>query len=192
MDAGIAPDNYHVLARRPGFLIRRLHQIHLALFAEACGTFGVTPVQYSILTVASAHPGLDQAALAIEVGVDRATVADVLARLERRGLVRRSRAARDARLKLVHATSRAAGCCRAWIGTRSVRTSALSRLCRRGPSRLHRRTGQAGGSRQRSGSCAACAWHEWPLLRGVLTCGSRSPVRPGVLGRYVLRALGGP
>ncbi len=104
MDAGFAPDSYRVLARRPGFLIRRLHQIHLALFAEACGAFGVTPVQYSILTIASAQPGLDQAALASAVGIDRTTVADVLARLERRGLVRRSRAARDARLKLVHAT----------------------------------------------------------------------------------------
>lgn len=104
MAAGIALENYRVLARRPGFLIRRLHQIHLALFAESCGAFGVTPVQYSILTVAAAQPGLDQAALASEVGIDRATVADVLARLERRGLVRRGRATRDARLKLVHAT----------------------------------------------------------------------------------------
>jgi MarR family transcriptional regulator, lower aerobic nicotinate degradation pathway regulator len=104
MDAVIAPETYRVLARRPGFLIRRLHQIHLALFAEECGAFGVTPVPYSILTVAAAQPGLDQAALAIEVGVDRTTMADVLARLERRGLIRRSRAARDARLKLVHAT----------------------------------------------------------------------------------------
>jgi DNA-binding MarR family transcriptional regulator len=104
MDAVIAPETYRVLARRPGFLIRRLHQIHLALFAEECGAFGVTPVQYSILTVAAAQPGLDQAALAIEVGVDRTTMADVLARLERRRLVQRSRAKRDARLKLVHTT----------------------------------------------------------------------------------------
>jgi MarR family transcriptional regulator, lower aerobic nicotinate degradation pathway regulator len=104
IDAVIAPETYRVLARRPGFLIRRLHQIHLALFAEACGVFGVTPVQYSILTVAVAQPGLDQAELAHEVGVDRTTMADVLARLERRGLVRRGRVARDARLKLVHAT----------------------------------------------------------------------------------------
>jgi MarR family transcriptional regulator, lower aerobic nicotinate degradation pathway regulator len=104
MDAVTSPQSWHVLAHRPGFLIRRLHQIHLALFADACGEFGVTPVQYSILTVASAKPGLDQAAMANEVGVDRATMADVLARLERRGLVRRSRAARDARLKLVHVT----------------------------------------------------------------------------------------
>jgi DNA-binding MarR family transcriptional regulator len=104
MDAVTSPETWQVLAHRPGFLIRRLHQIHLALFAEVCGEFGVTPVQYSILTVASAKPGLDQAAMANEVGVDRATMADVLARLERRGLVRRSRAARDARLKLVHVT----------------------------------------------------------------------------------------
>jgi DNA-binding MarR family transcriptional regulator len=104
MDAVTSTETWQMLARRPGFLIRRLHQIHLALFAEACGEFGVTTVQYSILTVAAAQPGLDQAAMANEVGVDRATMADVLARLERRGLVRRSRSARDARLKLVHAT----------------------------------------------------------------------------------------
>jgi DNA-binding MarR family transcriptional regulator len=78
------------LAARPGFLVRRLHQIHLALFAEECGQFGVTPVQYSILTVVGVRPGLEQARLAHEVGVDRTTLANVLARLERRGLVRRA------------------------------------------------------------------------------------------------------
>jgi DNA-binding MarR family transcriptional regulator len=78
------------LAGRPGFLVRRLHQIHLALFAEECGRFGVTPVQYSVLTVVGVRPGLEQARLAHEVGVDRTTLANVLARLERRGLVRRS------------------------------------------------------------------------------------------------------
>ena len=33
------------LAARPGFLIRRLHQIHLSLFAEECGAFDVTLVR---------------------------------------------------------------------------------------------------------------------------------------------------
>lgn len=105
MDAIVAQETYRVLGRRPGFLVRRLHQIHLALFAEECREFGVTPVQYSILTVAAAQPGLDQAALANEVGVDRTTMADVLARLERRGLVRRNRVEHDARRKQVHATA---------------------------------------------------------------------------------------
>ena len=93
------------LTERPGFLIRRLHQIHQALFAEECAAFDVTPVQYSILTVAAAQPGLDQTALAHEVGVDRTTLANVVARLERRGLIRRIRGRTNRRLKFVHLTA---------------------------------------------------------------------------------------
>ncbi|MFT9374263.1 MarR family winged helix-turn-helix transcriptional regulator [Komagataeibacter saccharivorans] len=92
------------LGARPGFLIRRLHQIHVALFAEECGVFGITPVQYSIMCVAQARPGLDQSELTQEVGVDRATLANVLARLEKRALVRRERTTRDRRLKRVYLT----------------------------------------------------------------------------------------
>jgi DNA-binding MarR family transcriptional regulator len=94
-----------LLSGRPGFLIRRLHQIHLALFAEECGRFGVTPVQFSLLSVVAAQPGLDQSTLALEVGVDRATTANVLARLEANGLLRRSRSAGDSRVKLIHLTA---------------------------------------------------------------------------------------
>jgi DNA-binding MarR family transcriptional regulator len=89
------------LTDRPGFLIRRLHQIHLALFAEECAAFDITPVQFSIMTVVAAQPGLDQTALAQEVGVDRATLANVLARLEGRGLVRRASGRTDRRIKCV-------------------------------------------------------------------------------------------
>ncbi len=96
----------HALADRPGFLIRRLHQIHVALFAEECGLQNVTPVQYSILTVAAAQPGLDQAALGYEVGVDRATLANVLGRLEARGLLRRAQGRVDRRLKHVTLTAK--------------------------------------------------------------------------------------
>jgi DNA-binding MarR family transcriptional regulator len=93
-----------ILAERPGFLIRRMHQIHLALFAEECAGFDITPVQYSILTVAGAQPGLDQAQLAYEVGVDRATLANVVARLESKRLIKRSPSASDKRVKLVSLT----------------------------------------------------------------------------------------
>ena len=92
------------LAERPGFLIRRLHQIHLALFAEECLRFGVTPVQYSIMSVLSGQPGLDQASLAHEVGVDRTTLANVVARLEGRDLVKRTQGRTDRRLKHVRLT----------------------------------------------------------------------------------------
>jgi MarR family transcriptional regulator, lower aerobic nicotinate degradation pathway regulator len=93
------------LAFRPGFLIRRLHQIHLSLFAEECAAFNVTPVQYSILTAVAAQPGLEQAALAQEVGIDRATLANVVARLARHGLVRRLQGRQDRRLKHVLPTA---------------------------------------------------------------------------------------
>lgn len=89
----------------PGFLIRRLHQIHLALFAEECTSFDITPVQFSIMTVVSRNPGLDQTALAHEIGVDRATLANVLGRLETRGIVRRAKSKSNHRLKCVHLTA---------------------------------------------------------------------------------------
>ncbi len=93
------------LSQRPGFLIRRLHQIHLALFAEECERFGVTPVQFSIMTVARAQPRVEQTQLAHEIGVDRTTLANVLARLEGRGLVTRVVSSADRRLKLVSLTA---------------------------------------------------------------------------------------
>jgi MarR family transcriptional regulator, lower aerobic nicotinate degradation pathway regulator len=93
------------LATRPGFLIRRLHQIHLSLFAEECAGFDTTPVQYSILTAVQAQPGLEQAALAKEVGVDRTTLANVVARLARRGLIRRVHGKEDRRRMHVHPTA---------------------------------------------------------------------------------------
>lgn len=95
------------LADRPGFLIRRLHQIHVALFMAECGAFEVTPVQYSILTAVKANPGLDQVRLGETAGVDRATLAAVLARLEGRGLVRRKASRTDKRLRLVMPTAKA-------------------------------------------------------------------------------------
>jgi len=92
------------LASRPGFLIRRLHQIHLAMFAEECATLGITPVQYSILSVAAAQPGLEQARLGYEVGVDRTTLANVVARLESRAMLTRTQGQADRRLKHVTLT----------------------------------------------------------------------------------------
>lgn len=92
------------LANRPGFLIRRLHQIHQAMFAEECAAFSVTPVQFSIMSVAAAQPGLDQARLGHEVGVDRTTLANVVARLEARSLMVRTASPTDRRVKHVSLT----------------------------------------------------------------------------------------
>ncbi|MCB1499397.1 MAG: MarR family transcriptional regulator [Bauldia sp.] len=88
------------LWRRPGYLIRRLHQIHYALFFEECEAFGVTPVQYGLLTILSTNPDADQVTLANALGIDRTNVADVLRRLEQGGLIFRERSADDRRMVL--------------------------------------------------------------------------------------------
>jgi DNA-binding MarR family transcriptional regulator len=89
---------------RPGYLLRRLHQIHYALFFEECAGYDITPVQYGLLTTLSLNPNLDQNSLARELGIDRTNVADVLNRLARRGLVERRRSPNDARMVLARLT----------------------------------------------------------------------------------------
>jgi MarR family transcriptional regulator, lower aerobic nicotinate degradation pathway regulator len=92
------------LQERPGFLIRRLHQIHTALFADECAGEGITPVQYSILTALDQMGVAEQIVLARAVGLDTTNVADVLARLERQRLVRRRVSQHDKRMKAVSLT----------------------------------------------------------------------------------------
>jgi DNA-binding MarR family transcriptional regulator len=92
------------LADRPGFLVRRLHQIHVALFAEECAPFGITPVQFSVLTALERAAPIDQVTLAGEIGIDRANCTDVLRRLEERGLIRRVASEADSRAKLCDLT----------------------------------------------------------------------------------------
>lgn len=91
---------YTDLWSRPGFLIRRLHQLHVAVFIEECGDFDVTPVQYAVLSVLYRGNSLDQVSVAAEVGIDRNNAADVLRRLERRGFVERVASNADRRAKL--------------------------------------------------------------------------------------------
>src|SRR5580692_2524604 len=89
---------------RPGYLLRRLHQIHYALFFEECADFDITPVQYGLLTTLSLNPDLDQNSIGRELGIDRTNVADVLARLARRGLLERHRSKQDKRMVLARLT----------------------------------------------------------------------------------------
>lgn len=92
-------ENIVPLSSRPGFLIRRLNQIHYAIFFEECRDFNITPVQYGMLTALSVAPGLDQKALGLALGLDRTNTADVLKRLEERGLVTRKQSEEDGRVK---------------------------------------------------------------------------------------------
>lgn len=95
---------YEELWTRPGYLIRRLHQIHVGLFAEECEGEDITPVQSAILSVLQGGEEMDQLTLSTSVGIDRTSGADVIRRLERRGLVTRMPSEFDRRAKIVKIT----------------------------------------------------------------------------------------
>jgi DNA-binding MarR family transcriptional regulator len=78
------------LERRPGFLIRRLYQIHAALFQEGCASFDVTPLQYSLLSALARRGTADQTSLAADIAFDRTTTTGALKRLEARKLIERT------------------------------------------------------------------------------------------------------
>ena len=78
------------LYARPGFLLRRAHQISAAVFEDECRSVGLTPAQFGVLSVLRASPGLDQSSLARALGFDKVTVLRVLRGLETRGLIERS------------------------------------------------------------------------------------------------------
>ena len=92
------------LADRPGHLIRRLHQIHVALFLEECGKHDLTPVQFGVLTVLLDGEVRDQVTIAALIGVDRNTAADVIRRLAKRALLERPDDPKDKRTKLAKIT----------------------------------------------------------------------------------------
>lgn len=102
---GIVPESkLQELYRRPGFMIRRCHQIAAAIFADECREFDLTTTQYGILYVLSRHSGIDQISLARLLGLDRSTTGMVVGRLEERQLLRRAVDTADKRKRLLELT----------------------------------------------------------------------------------------
>ena len=95
----------HTIWDRPGYLVRRLHQIHVAMFIEQVADGQVTPIQFGLLSVLMMRPGIDQATIGEEMGLDPANVAEILKRLEDRGLVSRVVDPLNRRRKLCLATA---------------------------------------------------------------------------------------
>lgn len=103
MVTGPAMPTQH-LYQRPGFLLRRAHQIAAAVFESACADLRLTPAQYGVLMIVAAEPGLDQTRLARALAFDKVTVMRVLNGLQERGLVRRDRSTSSRRQKNVTLT----------------------------------------------------------------------------------------
>ena len=67
-------------------------------------------MQFGALGLIDAQPGSSQAQLGRELDLDRSTIADVVARLERRGLVERSRDDGDRRRNVLRLTAAGEAC----------------------------------------------------------------------------------
>jgi MarR family transcriptional regulator, temperature-dependent positive regulator of motility len=90
--------------RYTGHLIRRAQQRHAALW-NALVSAEVSSVQFAALTLLERMPGASQAELGAALDLDRSTIADLVARLERRGAVERTPHASDRRRNAVRLTA---------------------------------------------------------------------------------------
>jgi DNA-binding MarR family transcriptional regulator len=88
---------------RPGFLIRRLNQIHHAIFFQKLQG-RLSPLQYGLLTVLSDQNSYSQKQLGAEIGSDRTTLASAVDVLENRGLLLRQKDHLDQRQKKISIT----------------------------------------------------------------------------------------
>ncbi|WP_405989478.1 MarR family winged helix-turn-helix transcriptional regulator [Streptomyces sp. NBC_00986] len=91
------------LTTHPGHLARRLQQAHYLLWNTMVSE-EITSPQFAVLNALADEPGLDQRTAGERVGLDRSTIAEVISRLIRRGLLDKVRDARDGRRFLLRLT----------------------------------------------------------------------------------------
>ncbi|MCB2112282.1 MAG: MarR family winged helix-turn-helix transcriptional regulator [Parvularculaceae bacterium] len=93
------------LRKSPGHLLRRAQQYAHDLYSGAVGAKGPTPRQFEVLHVVANNAGLSQTDLVHATGIDRSTLADMIARMLKKGLLSRSRTKEDARANAVSITA---------------------------------------------------------------------------------------
>jgi MarR family transcriptional regulator, temperature-dependent positive regulator of motility len=88
-----------------------LHMLHRAgqraaeLFQKELGANDLTPRQYAVLVTVSNDEGLNQTQLVERTGIDRSTMADLIRRMLRKGILQRRRTREDARAYAVKLTA---------------------------------------------------------------------------------------
>lgn len=92
------------LAQSPSHLLHRALQFALDLYAEEAGAGAPTQRQYAVLSAVAAQEGLTQTELVRATGIDRSTLADLIARMIGKGLLARERSSADARANAVRLT----------------------------------------------------------------------------------------
>lgn len=92
------------LAQSPLHLLHRAGQRAGDIFQSEMSTGDLTPRQYAVLVTVSRHEGLSQTNLVEKTGIDRSTLADIIRRMLKKGLLQRRRTKEDARAYAVKLT----------------------------------------------------------------------------------------
>ena len=85
-------------------MLRRAHQALLSCQRRQLSQLDLTPLQVEVLQALKGQRGLRQVELARRTGTDRSSMAELAARLERRGLIRRAPDPKDKRALLLFLT----------------------------------------------------------------------------------------
>ncbi|MEL6790901.1 MAG: MarR family winged helix-turn-helix transcriptional regulator [Pseudomonadota bacterium] len=93
------------LKKSPGHLLRRAQQYSHDLYSKSVGSSGPTPRQFEVLHTVANNEGLSQTDLVRHTGIDRSTLADMIARMIKKGLLSRQRTKADARANSVSITA---------------------------------------------------------------------------------------
>ena len=94
-----------LLEDHAGFLLRRAHQRHAALFLEASDGCGLTPTQFAALWKAVELGRVTQNLLGRHTAMDPATIQGVVRRLTERGLLARTHDPMDRRTAVLAPTA---------------------------------------------------------------------------------------
>ena len=97
-------DAGRALEQSPSHLLHRALQLALDISAEETGPDALTQRQYAVLAAVAAHEGLTQTDLVHATGIDRSTLADLVARMIGKALIARERSSADARANTVRLT----------------------------------------------------------------------------------------
>jgi MarR family transcriptional regulator, temperature-dependent positive regulator of motility len=92
------------LSRHTGSLVRRAQQRHVAIWLSEVST-EITSVQFAALAVLQQTSGINQRQLGDELDLDRSTIADLVARMVRNGLIERSDDPDDKRSNVLSLTA---------------------------------------------------------------------------------------
>lgn len=89
------------LERSPSHLLHRALQNALEIYGQELGDAPVTQRQFAVLTAVAAREGPTQTDLVRATGIDRSTLADLVARMIAKGLLDRERSTKDGRANTV-------------------------------------------------------------------------------------------